>query len=412
MTGDRALALADQGTVSALNLITTIVIGRACEKGELGLYTVGFTIVALSFTIQKALIVTPYTILAPQLKGAARRRYRGNTLIQNVGLAIVLVAVLIFAALVVARLSQNSELLPVMLTLGVVGIPVLMREYARQVSIAELRIQKALILDLATAFLQLAGILLAAVCGLLSARLAFMFLGTASGVAALGWFAASWRSMELKAEDFRGHIIQNWFFGRWLFASGVLAQLSVSVYPWLILMYHGAAEAGVWAACVGAVAIYNPVMLALYNESAPRIAHEFASGGLASLRQSVTRTTAACALATLPFLAILVVFGNKIVVLMYGTKYQGAGTIVTLLAAATFFFALGFGYPPGLLALKRPGLDFTGNAMSFLVLVVFGWWLAYEYGAVGGAAGVLMARAAAVGSKASVFEFAIRRTPR
>ena len=44
---DRALSVLDQGVVSGTRFLTTVLIGRACAPEELGLYSLGFSVVLI-----------------------------------------------------------------------------------------------------------------------------------------------------------------------------------------------------------------------------------------------------------------------------------------------------------------------------------------------------------------------------
>jgi len=73
------LTVIDQGIVSAASFLTTVIIGRACAKEQLGLYFLGWSIVCLLMELQNVLIWFPYTALSPRLKGrTAKRRAIGD----------------------------------------------------------------------------------------------------------------------------------------------------------------------------------------------------------------------------------------------------------------------------------------------------------------------------------------------
>src|SRR4051812_18808818 len=62
------LSLADQAAVSGTNFLATLLIARACgSPAELGLYTLAFTLVVLCVSAQDAVVITPFTVLGPQV---------------------------------------------------------------------------------------------------------------------------------------------------------------------------------------------------------------------------------------------------------------------------------------------------------------------------------------------------------
>lgn len=405
---DRVLALADQGVVSAVNLLTTIIIARSCSKEELGLYAAGFSLVILAYSAQKALILTPYTVLNPRFAGSIHRIYKGSNLILNFAFSLLVACALGVAGGVVLRTDPQNHLGPFLLTLAIVMPFILYRELSRMISIAELRFGQALAVDGVAAILQFSGLVILALQGALSARLAFVLSGFACAVAVFGWAVVSRKGVHLQVREVGRDLARNWFYGRWIFGSSLLREISVSLYPWIILTLHGAGPAGIWAACIGVTALYNPVMLALFNEAAPRITHEFAAGGNASVINAVKTTTKTCTLVALPFFVLFLFFGDDLVTLMYGSEFSGNGLTVSLLAASSLALAYGFAYPFGLLALGRPGLDFAGNLASVVVMMTIGLWATRHYGVAGAAIGVFFAHSLAVAIKKSSFQAALR----
>lgn len=406
---DRLLAVVDQGAVSAANMLTAIVVGRACSVDELGLYAAGTSVFVLAFSAQKALILTPYIVLNPRLHDEEHRRYKGSSLVHLLALSAFMATALGVSGFVVGDVLGNRALGSLLLTLAVVGVLVLFREYARQLSYAELRVRNALVMDTCVAVLQALGVLVLGFAGVLNAEWAFVVTGAACGAASLGWLAAHSRSISARLPDAKRDFSRNWYFGKWLFASGLLQVASVGLYPWIIISLRGASEAGIWAAAVGVVALSNPVMLALFNEAAPRISHDFATGGAAVLRQSASRTASICGLATVPFLLAFLVFGQELVTLIYGVKYAAAISALRWLALNAMVDACAFALPHGLFNLGRPKWDFLGNAVSLSVLILLGLWFTWVYGSVGAALGVLAANSAGVAVKAAGFRLELRR---
>ncbi len=407
--GDKVTALVDQAIVSSVNLLTTIIIGRACGKEQLGLFAAGISIVMIAYTAQTALVLMPYVVSYPRLSNEDRRSYNGSVLLHQLGFLMLLVGSLITLGWAFVNSSGGRELGGLLLTIAVPVSFIVFREFARQISCAERRFRQALFVDFGAGTLQLAGLSTLAYHGSLDAGRAFIVAGFSCGLSGLGWLAYRWATFEASIRNAWRDLSRNWFFGRWLFGSGLLREMSVSVYPWIIIGVRGAGEAGLWASCVGVVALNNPIMLALYNEAGPRISHSFAASGIKGLRREVLRTTKICCLAALPILLLLVIYGDELVVLIYGEKFAGGSITIALLAASAFLVGAGFSFPYGLLALERPGLDFLGNAASFLVLVLLGWWCTLSFGTSGAAFGVLLATAIGVAFKAGGFARVLRR---
>ena len=88
------VALTDQSVVSGTRFVTTLMIGRWCGAGELGLYSLIFTLMILILGAQQSLIATPYTVYGNRLSGVARREYAGSAMVHCLLLGLISLAVL------------------------------------------------------------------------------------------------------------------------------------------------------------------------------------------------------------------------------------------------------------------------------------------------------------------------------
>ncbi len=395
----RVLSLVDQAVISATNMCTSIVIGRTCAKAELGLYASGLSLILLVTAIQSALIAVPYTISSPQIAAGEHAVYKGSTLLQQGTLALGSMAV--FAGVGMFALSGRADLRPILLTLAAVAGLICFRDFARRVSYAELHFGFALVIDGMLALAQLTAVGLLAWRHQLSASRALFSVGLASALASVLWLAVNWTTIRFSVAHAAAGFRVNWRLGRWLFASSVLWSLCIDQYPWLLTTLRAPAEAAVWASCYGVMAFLNPVVLALNNDAAPRVANDFAAHGLAGLTRSVRRSALVAGLMTLPILLALVLFGASLVKLMYGSKFGGtglenSGLIVDLLAAGLWMYAIGLAFPYGMLTLQRPEVDFAINGACIASFVAVGLWLVRGHGVVGAACSFLLVQAVAL----------------
>lgn len=60
--GTHALTLADQAVVSGTSLLSTVLVGRCAQPSQLGVYTIGLSILRSVLAVQDARILMPCTI--------------------------------------------------------------------------------------------------------------------------------------------------------------------------------------------------------------------------------------------------------------------------------------------------------------------------------------------------------------
>jgi O-antigen/teichoic acid export membrane protein len=397
------LSLADQAVASATNFATGIIIARTCTQEELGLYMLGFSVILLVTDMQTSLISTPYMVYAPRLKGRAHALYTGSTLLHQLSFSLVVVCALTCVAFVATMGAGPRGLGPVLWALVASLAFVLLREYARRVCFARLKILTAFLFDTCIAVGQIGGLLLLARYHSLSASRAFWMIGSACGVALMWWLWSDREFYHPRIIESRADLKKNWAFGKWVFASGLVWAISMNLYPWFLAAFHGAASTGVWAACLGVVFVGNPALLGIQNLVGPKIAHEYAAAGPQALRRLVLTITSAISLPVSLLCFALVLWGGRLMTLLYGSQYVGNSRVVAILALSLLISAPAFSFSRALYATERADLDFLVNFAALFVMATLGFWLVRAFGPLGAAFGLLGGNFATSALKAGAY---------
>jgi O-antigen/teichoic acid export membrane protein len=384
------LALCDQGVVSVTNFATGVVIGRACGRPELGVYTLAWTLVTLSTEVFGLLTTAPYTVFSPRLSKCRRRRYLGSVLVHQLLLSA------IFASTIAAGAALGSwtawlsnDLSTVIRTTAGAIVFIGLREFIRRISFADLRTGAALSIDVIACLAQVGGMLLLLRSGALSASRTLLLLGASSAVTAVGWLALNRRAFRLGARvcgrDFRS----NWHFSKWVLGSGIVSIFARYLYPWILAAFHGTSVTGTWAACSAIVALGNPVLLGLSNHVLPNVSSVYAASGIEALKRYVHRSSFLFAVLLVPVVLLLAGRGERIVTGVYGATYAGSVGVLVLLALNMLVTSLANPYSQGLFSLERAKLDTLINLVCVMMLFTVGV-AAVKYYAALGAAGALL----------------------
>jgi O-antigen/teichoic acid export membrane protein len=394
LSPDRALhqgilSLADQAVVSATNFLTGVIIARTCFKDELGLYMLGFSLILLMTDFQTSLITTPYMVYAPRLRGRAHALYTGSTLIHQLAFCLLTMLALVCGAFAVTIGVGPRGLGPVLWALvAVIGL-IMLREFARRVCFASLKLKTAFLFDTCIAVGQIGGLLLLARFGLLSASRAYWVIGTACGIAVLWWLWSDREFYHPRMSESLADLKKNWILGKWVFASGLVWAVSMNLYPWLLAAFHGVASTGVWAACLGVVSVANPALLGIQNLVGPKIAHVYAADGSRALRRLVLQITAVIVIPMSLLCLMMFIWGGRLVTLLYGRQYAGNNLVVAIMALIILVAVPSFSFSRALFAIERADLDFLVSFAALSVMVTTGFWLVRAFGVLGAACGLL-----------------------
>lgn len=387
----RALvALADQGVVSIATFLTGMLVTRQAQsKDEAALYFLAFTIWIIIGEVGNSLVSTPHMIRSPRLHGNRLREFNGAMLllqlILSVGLTLLVIIVAIFCAIDGAR-----EMSLMLLMTGVCAAPISLRNFARNFSFARHDTLGAFALDLVVSVLQLGLLALLYVNHQLSWWHALLIVGLANLIGA-GIFLGALRELfHVRRLRALASIRKSWLDSRWLLASSLTWIAGTHLYPWMVFMISGRAEAAIWGVCFQLAAVGNPLLMAAQNFLGPQIAHAHARLDVVGFRRYVIAATALFALAILPVSIVMAVASPSLLPMLYGDEYLNHHQAASTLVFAMTFTAVSFGVSRGLFNLNRAHLDLCANALPIITLFSIGVLLCWQKGAAGAAMSLLI----------------------
>jgi len=176
-----------------------------------------------------------------------------------------------------------------------------------------------------------------------------------------------------------------WHFGKWLTGQNGLAWFGAQGHSWIVGLMLGIEQVGIYRAATHLANLMNPLLQACVCYLPSRGSLAYTAGGAAGLSQWVSRTFRQIALASLPFLVLLVGFPGPLLEFAYGGRFAGAD-LALILALATIAQCIGFSKYPfdlGLLALRSPKSIFFAYLIPVILLLTVGTSLIWTLGIVG-----------------------------
>jgi O-antigen/teichoic acid export membrane protein len=391
LTNSHVLGWADQAVVSATSLMVLVMLGRWAGPHELGIYAIGFSIIALLVATQESLITKPYSIQLHELSGASAKHASGVVMLA-VMLSVMAAFVTAIAALLVSAFDTFHGMIQTALVLAAAIPFILMREFSRRYAFAHLAVARALVVDLCVAVPTLIFIAALGVSGQLSASNTFAVMGIACGVASIGWFYLMRHQFGLNLSQLYQALQRSWQMGKWFFSSQLAIQIQGYVTPWMILFIVGTIATGIYTACTTIVAFANPLLFGYFNVLLPRFVLTLRQEGVAALRRQACLAALLLAAIMGAFSLIVFAFGGVVMQLLFqGDSYSGYGELLTVLALASFAGSVGV---PASLAIAAAGharrvagiTALTAALHIVLIAVLLPGW-----GLLGAAYGMLVA---------------------
>ena len=382
--GIRAFAtLADQSIASATNFLSGVIIGRGCAREEFGLYMLGFSILLFVLSAQYSLISMPYTMYCPRCEDGEKWRYTGSTLIFLFLICLIVSCGLLAVDGVLSLNGWHKELKEVLWALAAAITFIMLKEYIRQVCFALLRIRRVLLLDCFIAIVQIGGLLLLFHFQITSASVAFLVIGVSCAVVSIPLLVGTRKDFEFTLPQIGSDFRRNWRLAKWMFPATLTGMFSQQIYPWLLTNFRGIAATGALAACMGVIYLANPFMVGMANYLAPKTAHGFAHGGVREMKDVIKKASAVIATAMILFCALMAIFGERFLILIYGSKYAKNGLAVLILAFGQLAQSLAMPLNYGLLAMERADVEFKSYLLALCFLFSAGLWLIKSFGIFG-----------------------------
>lgn len=387
------MGLIDQGIVSGTRFFTTVLIGRFCDAGELGVFTLAFSLMLAALSAQDSVVLGPFVVYCNRMKGVRRTAYAGNVAVQAALLAVL--SILAFSGLSLSLIIASFSH-PLAKTVGVLAAViscVMLHQFGRRVAFAELDLRTALVLDSFQAAAQVTAVIWLVSIGRISAPNVYAVIGLGSLLPGLVWFIRKRHSFLFRLDNFSKDFRRNWGLGRWMLAAQLASVLNTYFTGWLLALFLNTTAVGIYAACASIVCLSNPILLGLNNVFMSRSAIAFSEGGPAAVRRVSFRAMLLLVGLTGLLVVVLAVWGQGLLGLIYGPEYAKHYHVITILAVATFFTAASLSVTPGLFSLEQSNLLFFGQVVGVVVSTCVTLTLMPIWGIVGAACGPLIGNA-------------------
>lgn len=367
-------SMLDQGTVSAGNFLTTILLARALMPSEYGIYSLLFALMLFVIFLNSAGVVYGLSLHGAEGTEADLRPLAGASLILAGGLAIALGA----ATGGVAIFLHRASLVPWIL-LAVLFWQ--LQETTRRALMSRLRHRDALWGDALSYLGQ-------ATC------IGYLFVGhrltpatalrAMAATSAAGWLLQTGQ-LKLALSDFRGALRQVpkfWRVGRWALLVGATQAVIGQALLWF-LAFRGMAEVASFQSLLNPVRVTNPIMFAIGSVVLPSVAAGQAkpAAGLHAVR----RYGLLGALVLMPYFAAILIFPARMLGLMYGagSPYVGLALELRLLILGSAFAYVGHILGMYYLGLSRSDVVFRCELAAAATAVLGGPLLATRTGVLG-----------------------------
>ncbi len=389
------LGVFEQGINGGANFLTLLIVQHACGATQLGLFSLGFSVLILVGIMQEALICTPFTVFSNRMREQRRQTYLGSSLVLLVGLTLLMVAFVGLTGVTMLAFQGDPSVAFVVLSL-ILALPFwLFRDFARRIAFAELNLFSAAKVSITAGLLQVTFVGAIAYVGLLNARTAFWAAAVGCFCGGAVWCFLYRKKIRLRLKSSLWALKKNWILGRWVVGGQVASMAAMYLIPWLLVAQSDLRSVGVFTACESILRLANPVILAISNLLTPHAAIAFSSGGTTQVKSVVKRTTILLSIVMTIFCLAVFWGGRQLLGIFFGEEFQAYHLTLIALTAGHTIAMLAMPAEKGLLVFEKQQLNMFTQIVCVVVSLVSSFFLIAHMGVLGGALGYLVGRSSA-----------------
>jgi O-antigen/teichoic acid export membrane protein len=370
-----------------------IILARSLPTASYGAFAIALAVLLVVVGAHSAVLAEPASVLGPAHHAGGLPEYlRRSFSIQN-RIAVGAVAAAALAALT-AGLADRL-LGQAFWGLALAAPAVLWLSFLRRACYVLERSRTALLGSLVYAGLLAATVGTLAHLALLSPLTAGLALAAANGGGALVLLLVLRLPLRTPGEPIRALWLQNWRYGKWIFAANLAHWGGSGAYVFLVGTLVGLGPAGVFRAAQNLVSPVQQVLTALGMLYLPWLATERGRAGAS--RRWLTVWAAGTGL-SICYAAITMFWGREILGLFYGhQQYSAAIELIPALAALVVFLGLAQGISLSLRAAEQPVAVFAAKISGAVFALSGGLALVARLGAPGAAWGLVLSATAECG---------------
>ena len=328
------VVLADQGFLSVATFLTGVMVARATTKEEYSFYVLTMSVVFILQGAQRALISLPYTILAPSLDEREQKIYFGNTLLHTFMLCAILATCLILLYVINAGDTKVSLYNYLPLAAFVLAAYTL-REHLRTAMLARLHVWGAFFPNFTGTVLQLGLVVYFFVAGMLAVKNALWILAICSTLAAGMMFYGQWNSLSVSVGKSWDDFLRSWDIGKWTLGNVLWYVGASESYTWLVLFLLDKKAVAAYGVCFATASILAPFLRGANAYMLPRMVHGYRDRNTANLVRLLRLSVIVISIPYGLWLVLGILFGEKIITLLYSQTYAGYGILMSILIGKT-----------------------------------------------------------------------------
>lgn len=377
------VVIADQGLSSMMNFLIGVFVARTCVEATYGSFVLCLTGARFLVGVQNSVITVPYAIHYPRLDGKCARVFLGSSLISQLVVSVGTAGLCLIAAAFAYFGDAQKSLLNLLLVMVVTTFVLMTKDFVRGILLAQLRVWETLWLGVCVNGLTIV-LLGAAYFGRWTGAPHTLFLmavgsGIPTTISLVRWL---WPDSTVVVRALWRDFLVSWEQGRWLAIRSFLYLGTASVYPFLIGLFDDKAQVAAYGACFALSSLINPLFAGVTDYLRPKLCHILTTDPR-GLRRCIRTALCLLGVASALLLMVTALWGNQLIVVIYGQRYRGLGLCLLILVISVCLSVIEIPFLLANEAFKNTKATFLARALGTLCTATVGVAMIYFWGLIG-----------------------------
>lgn len=377
--------LADQAFGSLVTFFCNILVARANDITEYGVFFLGLSVVYLTSVIQRSLVSIPLQIISRPLTASDKANYLGSSLILHLAISLLLISIIICGG----KIIFDKSSIYIIIGVSVASLGYNFREFIRATILAELKTITSLTMNGTSNAIIIIAYLIMYFYGKLTIFYALIILGVSSAIPALIYACACRQHFKIKDIQILNDCRQSWLYGRWIFGAVLANTGGIRAIPWLLLVFDGKVAVAVFGALTTVAGAINPLINGMANYITPKLANDAHDYGQANALAKGKRLFLFCLLIAFVYSIIMGLVGNGLIGFLYPDGYTGYAFAFAILAFEVGLKGTNLSLSGTLRAINRPQREFFSSFLGAFFALLLGVLLIPLIGITGAAIALL-----------------------
>jgi len=380
------IVILDFGLMSLASFAITVLLAKSVVPEEYSLYVLATSLIMMLLSVQKALVITPYTVIAPKLKGIEKKSFQGLGLLITVILLILcLTSLVTYIAYTDGKYEQANQFSLLLSLFCLWMFFYVIREQMRFAILADLKVKAGFLANVtgsALILLVLGGLFIA---NALTLQTLLYGLILSTAVPSLIMLIVENKNITLSTAQFTSQLSKYWSIGRWNLLNALLysgANLSI---PWLILFYSEKKSVAVYGVCLAFASAANPLLRGVNGYLFPKMSHGYKDKGANNLWRLTRLSILVMLVPFSSWLLVISIWGESLITLFYSTEYAGYQTVLLLIVLKMTVETISTPINSALQTIEKAYIITAALLIGLLITVFVGINLIDLYGLLGAA---------------------------